>query len=1483
MAYSHQWIAVDGATDTEIQGATDGGYTLEDADGGKTIKVQVSFTDDAENQESLTSEPTAAVAPEPGPLVGFTVVDASDQTVVVTLADGDALPLDDPDNGSYGIRADLKAGETIGSMRLELTGAKEVDQTENIVPYSLHGDDADGLHGESLPAGEYTLTATAYSERRLAGNILGTLVVSFTVTGPAIEEDQNTPAEGQPTISGTAQVGETLTAETRDIEDADGLSNPGYSYQWLAYDGTMDADITGATDDAYTLVADDAGKTIRVRVSFTDDARNQESLTSEPTSAVAVAPTVPDAPKHLNVSAHDSGALDVSWEAPASNGGSAVTGYRVQWKETAGSWDTPADVSEATVTGTTHTITGLTDGVEYTVRVIATNGVGDGPPSSEATGTPRETTPPELATATVNGATLTLTYDEALDDASQPAADAFSVAVGGVERTVDGVAVASSTVTLTLASAVTAEDTVTVGYAAPTDAAALRILDEAGNAAVSFSGQAATNETEEAAVPLTASLEDEPESHNGSDPFTFRIAFSEDIGISYTDFRDHSLEVTNGSATKAKRVDGRSDLWEVTVQPSSGANVIVVVPADRACDVEGAICARGGSGRRLSNRLELTVVGPDGSTPNTPAEGQPTITGTAQVGETLTAGTSDIADADGLLNVTYSYQWLADDVEIAGATSESYKLVADDVGKFIKVKVSFTDDANNPETLTSAPTAAVAPKPNSPATGAPTISGTAQVGETLTAGTSDIADADGLSKVVYSHQWIANDGITDAGITGATGDTYSLVADDAGKTIKVRVSFTDDANNPETLTSAPTAAVAAVPPGAPQSLNVSPDDTGTLEVSWEAPASDGGSAGTGYKVQWKSGAQEYDDTPTSTRQAETSGPSSLTHTITGLTDGVEHTVRVIGVNDAGDGPPSDEATATPISREERLRLFIQEDVVGKYETDHPWLRTTWDYMKQPDFDLVVIDDPAHEDQVTIACEESNVTGLDSCEAQELRVGANHLDDERVVIHEMAHIYTLANEVSSEPAPLGIAHLYFDNLGLGVNLHSECGAHELYADVMTIGVLGHVELVHWGNCNGTNANGIDDAQTQEALALVGSALDGEMPQWFADTYNDSHGNTDLERVWADLKAVEVVEEDAFDTRIPVVYQLRNVFGGYCDNGKAGESIFDDGATRNPWLDGGCVPDEPGSLNVTAGDAELSLSWETPEYDGGSPVEGYRVQWKSGAEEYDDTAASTRQAEIADPASLTHTITGLGNGVEYTVRVLAHNHNGVGAASIEVTAKPEAPNSPAAGAPTISGTAQVGETLTADTDGISDADGMDNADFRYQWLADDVEIAGASDDTYTLVEADEGKTIKVRVSFTDDRNFQEELTSEPTAPVAAAAEESSSTWSATLTVGSFGDFLGYYWFTGTGKLETDDEFSLDGNDYTVRTLGDKGSEWFELGLTKTIPGDFTLQVGGTSFDSADATIVNAGVYLYRWADKTAGLSDGDAVEVSLTGSD
>ena len=135
---------------------------------------------------------------------------------------------------------------------------------------------------------------------------------------------------------------------------------------------------------------------------------------------------------------------------------------------------------------------------------------------------------------------------------------------------------------------------------------------------------------------------------------------------------------------------------------------------------------------------------------NSSATGPPAISGAAQVGETLTANTSGVAD--GLSNVQYEYQWIADDSEIAGATNATNTLEDADEGKAIKVEVSFSDDAGHDETLTSAATDEVDARPNSLATGVPTISGTAQVGETLTGLATSSTSTSGLPTTPKSRE-----------------------------------------------------------------------------------------------------------------------------------------------------------------------------------------------------------------------------------------------------------------------------------------------------------------------------------------------------------------------------------------------------------------------------------------------------------------------------------------------------------------------------------------------------------------------------------------------------------------------------------------------------------------------------------------------------------------------------------------------------------
>ena len=364
------------------------------------------------------------------------------------------------------------------------------------------------------------------------------------------------------------------------------------------------------------------------------------------------------------------------------------------------------------------------------------------------------------------------------------------------------------------------------------------VLSNASGAGFASNGTQAVGTIRNTETPaLTASFEGVPEAHDGETAFRVRVAFSEGISISYTRMRDASFTVTAGEVTAARRVDGRRDLWEITIEPDSDEAVTVRLPETTDCGASAAICT--GDGRGLSHALSATVAGPAGEPEsNTAATGTPAIGGTAQVGEALTASTSGISDADGLDDARFAYQWIRTDTDIGGATGATYTPVAADEGERLTVRVSFTDDAGNEESLTSAATDAVAAAPptNAAAAGAPTISGTAQVGEALTASTSGISDADGLDTASFAYQWIR----AGADIQGATGSTYTAVDADEGARLKVRVSFTDDAGNAESLTSAATDGVAAAPEPLTASFEGMPaEHAGQGSFSFRVAFSDG--------------------------------------------------------------------------------------------------------------------------------------------------------------------------------------------------------------------------------------------------------------------------------------------------------------------------------------------------------------------------------------------------------------------------------------------------------------------------------------------------------------------------------------------------------------------------------------------------------------------------------------------------------------------
>ena len=209
----------------------------------------------------------------------------------------------------------------------------------------------------------------------------------------------------------------------------------------------------------------------------------------------------------------------------------------------------------------------LTDHNVVTVSYDAANAGGDSKKLQDLSGNhvasftnvavKTDFTAPTLSSATVEGAALTLTYNEALDGDSVPAASAYTVKVGGTAvdlAATDPVAISGSAVTLTLAAAVSESDTVTVSYAVPSTNP---VQDSAGNDAAALTDQAVTHV--DTTAPTLVSVEAVTSAR-------MRLTFNENIKLVSNEFPNKAAFTVTVDGTN--RTLGNY-AWNPTSRPRS--------------------------------------------------------------------------------------------------------------------------------------------------------------------------------------------------------------------------------------------------------------------------------------------------------------------------------------------------------------------------------------------------------------------------------------------------------------------------------------------------------------------------------------------------------------------------------------------------------------------------------------------------------------------------------------------------------------------------------------------------------------------------------------------------------------------------------------------------------------------------------------------------------------------------------------------------
>ena len=1071
----------------------------------------------------------------------------------------------------------------------------------------------------------------------------------------------NTAAVGAPTITGTAQVGQTLTAVTTGIMDADGLTSPTYTYQWIRVNGT-EADIAGANSSTYTLDAADLDKTIRVKVSFDDDEGNSETLISRvyPTSGIVQPSNT--LVSNLGQSTTNAFRLSQIDLAQAFTTGANPAGY------TLSSIDLKLDSSDSTNTPTVKLYSGSANGMEEatftgpamlaassvknyaftpssTVILLGSTTywvVAEGAVKWVLGGTGEDATP-------AMGWSIANNYEHravALSTGgftTDPAAEVLQIRVNGTTGgVVTNTAPTAANNTVTTAEdrpyTFAADDFGFMDADAGAALASVKIVTPPALGTLALDGTAVTAND----VVVWDDIEDDKltfrpaqDAHGAPyTTFTFKVNDgTDDSASAYT----MTIDVTDAPAPActAPSYGDRREIWTgtVTVERLVSAG-LVFYGFDEVLSAGTLLPSQSFSIGSNNYVIDSIVVDSSGSL-HFSLDGNSEMT--SKEGGALRL---HVCDGD------YDF--------ISSFSSEN-------TTTWLATTLDWSDPVVTRTVYLSLPA-------NNPATGEPTITGTAQVGQVLTADASPIMDDDGLPSI-FTYQWLRVDAdgtSNEEDITGEIAATYTLTDDDEGKKIKVKVSFTDDLNGVEERTSAAYPASDTIAQMTTMVSIASGDDvtaegddaTFTLTFSPAAPA----------------GGLTVNVTVAEVRQ-RTLESGELPYDFVDAADEGTKTVDVAA------GTTSATLTVPTVDDD------LYEAEAGDDNLLTATLATGTGYAVASGSDSAELTLMDGADRPVLAWKTAKVTVTEG------------VDDYAEVVLTLSH--PLVQEAVfiiialSESALLTSDYTY---PGDGENITFAPGATEA-----------------------TDRVGIVDSPLLEGTEIFTVQVfnDGAVPVTLASdsTITVEILDADTMQISPSAVSARVVEGDAIRIKIDTLHS------GSCQfSGTFFVTVTPSGDTAT-LTDAAAVEQRFGPCSTTQ-----TVSFATRE----------------------DTTVTANRAlsfTLATKAGTDSRITVTDDNVVEVAVIDDDRH--------------------ATGAPTITGTAQVDQVLTASPGSIADSDGLSGAVYTYTWIrvdgSDETLITGTTGNSYTVVAADQGNTLKVKASFTDDAGFDEERTSAPTATV------------------------------------------------------------------------------------------------------------------------
>ncbi len=613
-----------------------------------------------------------------------------------------------------------------------------------------------------------------------------------------------------PTVTGTAQQGQLLTEHHGEWTN----TPTGYAYQWLRCNssGSSCVAIGGATNQTYSPVAEDVGHRLRV-AEIAGNAGGPGNAAESEATAVVVPPVPVDATVPTITGTAQQGQSLTEHHGEWTN---SPTGYVYQWLRCNSSGSSCVAIAGAT----NQTYSAVAEDVGHELRVseTASNAGGSGSTvESAATAVvvppvPVDSTVPTITGAAQQGQLLTEHHGEWTNSPT-----------GYVYQWLRCNSVGSSCVAIGGATNQTysavAED---VGHE-------LRVSETASNAGGSGSTvESAATAVVVPPVPVDSTV---PTITGTAQQGQLLTEHHGTWSNSPTGYVYHWLRC-NSSGSSCVAIGGATNQTYSAVAEDVGHELRVSETASNA----------GGSGSTVESAATAVVV------PPVPVDSTvPTITGTAQQGDTLSEDHGAWSNSP----TGYAYQWLrcnssgSSCVAIGGATNQTYPPVGEDVGHTLRVSETASNAGGSGSTVESEATGVVMPPVPVDST-LPTVTGTTQQGETLT----EHHGAWTHSPTAYSYQWMRCDssGAGCAAIGGATGETYGLVGEDVGHTLRVAETAGNAGGSGSAAESEAT--VVVVPPAPVDSTT--PSITGSPQQGQTLTENHGEwtNSPTGYAYQW---------------------------------------------------------------------------------------------------------------------------------------------------------------------------------------------------------------------------------------------------------------------------------------------------------------------------------------------------------------------------------------------------------------------------------------------------------------------------------------------------------------------------------------------------------------------------------------------------------------------------------------------------------